>query len=162
MPGAPNGKNNFFLPRGPVLQPGIETHAPAVVVWSPNHWTTRKVPPLQKNLLKKILFCTHSMWDLNSLMKDRTLTPCIGKQSLNHWTITQVLRPWKNLDGGKANPQEGIRHLQTQCDKKRDCGGQRGPVSGCLRSYLRAGVHCCCRLSLSSEELRAYIQKHGG
>lgn len=96
---------NFFLPRGSVLQPGSNS-TPAVVVWSPNPLTYQK-SALQKNLLKKnFVFCTYSMWDLNSLMKDRTLTPCIGKQSLNHWTITQVLKVWKNLRRG-ARPTSG-------------------------------------------------------
>ena len=26
------------------------------------------------------------MWDLSSPTRERTLTPCIGRQSLNHWT----------------------------------------------------------------------------
>ena len=30
----------FFVPR-----PGIEPVSPAVAAWSPNHWTTREIPP---------------------------------------------------------------------------------------------------------------------
>ena len=30
------------------------------------------------------------MWDLSSPARDRTHTPCIGKQSLNHWTTSEV------------------------------------------------------------------------
>ena len=30
------------------------------------------------------------MWDLNSLTRDRTLAPCIGKSNLNHWTARKV------------------------------------------------------------------------
>ena len=30
------------------------------------------------------------MWDLTSLTKDRTSTPCVGKRSLNHWTTREV------------------------------------------------------------------------
>ena len=30
------------------------------------------------------------MWDLSSLTRDRTLTPCIGRQSLDHWTAREV------------------------------------------------------------------------
>ena len=29
-----------------VPQPGIDPMAPAVGAWSPNHWTTREVPPV--------------------------------------------------------------------------------------------------------------------
>ena len=31
-----------------------------------------------------------SMWNLNSLTRDRTHTPCIGRQSLNHQTTGEV------------------------------------------------------------------------
>ena len=30
------------------------------------------------------------MWDLSSLSRDWTCTPCIGRQSLNHWTTGEV------------------------------------------------------------------------
>ena len=30
------------------------------------------------------------MWDHSSLTRDRTSTPCIGRQSLNHWTTREV------------------------------------------------------------------------
>ena len=32
-----------------------------------------------------------SMWNLNSLTRDRTHTPCIGRQSLSQWTAREVL-----------------------------------------------------------------------
>ena len=31
------------------------------------------------------------MWDLSVLTRDRTHAPCIGRQSLNHWTAREVL-----------------------------------------------------------------------
>ena len=30
------------------------------------------------------------MWDLSSLTRVRTRTPCIGRRSLNHWTTREV------------------------------------------------------------------------
>ena len=30
------------------------------------------------------------MWDLSSLTRDRTHTPCIERQSVNHWTAREV------------------------------------------------------------------------
>ena len=30
------------------------------------------------------------MWNLSSLTRDRTHSPCITKQILNHWTIREV------------------------------------------------------------------------
>ena len=29
-------------------------------------------------------------WDLNSLTRERTCIPCIGRQIFNHWTIREV------------------------------------------------------------------------
>ena len=34
--------------------------------------------------------CPRGMWNPCSLIRDQTCTPCIGKQSLNHWTIREV------------------------------------------------------------------------
>ena len=30
------------------------------------------------------------MWDLSSLIRDRTRTSCTGRRSLNHWTTREV------------------------------------------------------------------------
>ena len=35
-------------------------------------------------------FWLQGMWDLSSLARDRTRSPCIGRQSLNHWTTREV------------------------------------------------------------------------
>ena len=35
-------------------------------------------------------FWLQGMWDLSSPTRDRTHTPCIGRQSLNHWTAREV------------------------------------------------------------------------
>ena len=32
----------------------------------------------------------HGMWDLSSLTRDWTCVPCIGRQTLNHWTTREV------------------------------------------------------------------------
>ena len=34
--------------------------------------------------------CPWGMWDLSSLTRDQTRTPCIGRWSLNHWTTREV------------------------------------------------------------------------
>ena len=34
-----------------------------------------------------------SMWDLSSPNRDQTHSPCMGSQSLNHWTAREVPRP---------------------------------------------------------------------
>ena len=39
----------------------------------------------------------HSMWDLSSWTKDRTRTPCMAKQVLNHWTAREVPIPFFSL-----------------------------------------------------------------
>ena len=35
-------------------------------------------------------FWLRGMWDLISPNRDRTCTPCIGRQNLNHWTAIEV------------------------------------------------------------------------
>ena len=40
-----------------------------------------------------VVFWPGGLWDLRSLTRDRTRTPCIGRQSLNHWTAREV--PYK-------------------------------------------------------------------
>ena len=41
-------------------------------------------------LLYVLILWPRGMWDLSSLTRDRTCTPCIGKRSLNHWTTREV------------------------------------------------------------------------
>ena len=35
-------------------------------------------------------FLPRGMWDLSSLTRDQTSTPCNGRQNLNHWIIREV------------------------------------------------------------------------
>ena len=37
-----------------------------------------------------VFFWPRCMWDFNSLTRGQTHTPCIGRQSLNHWTTREV------------------------------------------------------------------------
>ena len=39
-----------------------------------------------------LVFWLQGTWDLSSLTRDRTCTPCFGRRSLNHWTTREVLR----------------------------------------------------------------------
>ena len=39
-----------------------------------------------------LVFWLRRLWDLRPLTRDRTHTPCIGRQSLNPWTVREVLR----------------------------------------------------------------------
>ena len=41
-----------------------------------------------------LFFLPEGMWDLSSPTRDRTCIPCIGKQSLNHWTTSEVPPIW--------------------------------------------------------------------
>ena len=40
-----------------------------------------------------LVFWPHGMWDLSSLARDWTLTPCTGRQSLNGWTTREAPQP---------------------------------------------------------------------
>ena len=37
-----------------------------------------------------LVFWPQGMWDLSSPIRDRTRTPCIERQSFNHWTAREV------------------------------------------------------------------------
>ena len=37
-----------------------------------------------------LVFWPRGMWDLSSPTRNRTRTPCIGRQSLNRWTVREV------------------------------------------------------------------------
>ena len=37
-----------------------------------------------------LVFWPRGMWDLGSLTRDLTHTPCTGRQSLNHWTTRKI------------------------------------------------------------------------
>ena len=39
-----------------------------------------------------LVFWPRGVWDISSLTRDRTHTPCIGRRSFNHWTAREV--PW--------------------------------------------------------------------
>ena len=41
----------------------------------------------KKKFFLIFLAVQHGMWDLSSLTRDQTCTPCTGSQSLNHWTV---------------------------------------------------------------------------
>ena len=41
-------------------------------------------------LFYALAFGPGGLWDPSSLPRDRTHTPCIGRQSLNHWTTGEV------------------------------------------------------------------------
>ena len=37
-----------------------------------------------------LVFWPQGTWDLSFLTRDRISSPCIGRQSLNHWTTSKV------------------------------------------------------------------------
>ena len=37
-----------------------------------------------------LAFWLQGIWGLSSLTKDQTHIPCVGRQSLNHWTAREV------------------------------------------------------------------------
>ena len=41
-----------------------------------------------------LVFWPWGTWVLSSLTRDQTSAPCIGRQSLNHWTIRKIPLPW--------------------------------------------------------------------
>ena len=51
-------------------------------------WTILKV--LVTILLLFHVFWPQGMWDLSSPTRHQTHTPCIGRRSLNNWTVREV------------------------------------------------------------------------
>ena len=88
----------LFHSPGDLPNPGIEPRFPALQVDS------LPVEPSVKPIFKVfvefmiVLLLFHilffywpwGMWELSSLTRDQTHTPCIGKQNLNHWTTREV------------------------------------------------------------------------
>ena len=64
-------KKNFFL-CGPFLKPFFESVTVLLLFYV-------------------LVFGPRSMWDLKSTTKDRTHTPCVGRQSPNPWTTREIL-----------------------------------------------------------------------
>ena len=63
---------------------------------SPWWWTIFKVVTEFATVLllfSVLVFLPHDMWDLGSLPRVWTCTPCIGRWSLNPWTAREVLGP---------------------------------------------------------------------
>ena len=46
-----------------------------------------------------LVFWPQGIWDPSSLTRDRTHTPCIGRQRLNHWTTREVPPPPASMLG---------------------------------------------------------------
>ena len=52
-----------------------------------------------------LVFWPRGIWDLSSPTRDRTHTPCIGRQSLNQWTAREVSRYPHTAPGIKMGEQ---------------------------------------------------------
>ena len=54
-----------------------------------------------------LVYWPRGMWHLSSLFRDQTCTPCIGRQSFNHWTTreapTQCLFEFTGAQRGEAD-----------------------------------------------------------
>ena len=60
-----------------------------------------------------LVFWPPGMWDVISLTRDTTHTPCIGRRSLNHWTAREVPKSFKIL--GQIESQVTLKqYLFTQ------------------------------------------------
>ena len=59
-----------------------------------------------------LVFWPRGMWDLSSSTRDRTCTPCIGRQSLNHWTAREVPQNDVILIGNLRTVRNASMHIQ--------------------------------------------------
>ena len=97
-------------------------------------------------------FWSWGMWEINSLSRDRTQTPCIGRQSLKHWKPPKVIFQTNRADlsSGQlslpsSNPlTPGFSHFQgeapTQPAMKLRALSKRANYAGSsLCGHVRAG-----------------------
>ena len=72
----------------------------------PLMWTIFKVfvefVPILLLFYVLILGGLQGMWDLSSLTRDQTCTPCLGRQSLNHWTTRELPKPPLTMEGKRV------------------------------------------------------------
>ena len=78
------------------------------------------------------MFCPWGMWDLSSLIRDQTHTPCIGRWSLNHCTPRES-HWWVLISVHSKCVSLIIVHLL-----RKDCSNMRKDIQPCLvcRSLL--------------------------
>ena len=69
-------------------------------------------------LLYVLFFWLQGMWDLGSLSRDRTCTPCVGRQCLNHWTTREI--PWLVLE--EKEDDKWSDHWKTRENKRHYLG----------------------------------------
>ena len=73
------------------------------------------------------------MWDLSSQIRDQTCIPCIGRQSLNHWTTRDIL--W-NMFFKLQNPWVLVtQSCPTLCNPT-DYSLSGSPVHGLLQARI--------------------------
>ena len=107
-------------------------------------WTTTTLNLLQYCLFQVLVFWPWCMWDLSSLTTDWTGTPCIGWQSLNHWTAREVLAlrilkwfylVWKGILTHVCQKIQGVSGFGSTC-----CFSI---VMSCLKSEVQEGGDKC-------------------
>ena len=96
---------------------------------------------------EKAQLLAQGMWDLNSLTRDRTHVPCIGKWLLNHWITREFPTSSFLVSFLGCGTRLGLRctDINEMLDK-----GTRGRVAFiCLRQGLglnpSCGAFCPCR-----------------
>ena len=60
-----------------------------------------------------IVFWLRGMWDLSSLIRDQTHTPCSGRRSLNHWTTREVPQLVVNNDNNQGERKNNLNFFRT-------------------------------------------------
>ena len=72
------------------------------------------------------VFWLQGVWDLGSLTRDRTYTPCVGRRCLNHWTAREI--PWLVVE--EKEDGRWSAYWKTQENERHYSGdGVRSPVT---------------------------------
>ena len=97
------------------------------------------------------------MWDLNSPTRDQTHTPCIGRQSLNHWTTREVpffyfrQHSSKNLRE-RSDAHHGPRNIFKDVFKGRSTLGIPCRAAGSLSQSHKVGESPSLHHSFQTQE----------
>ena len=105
---------------------------------------------LKTDLFFFFFFATpHGMWDLSSLNRDQVRAPCIGRQSLNHWTAREVPKnPSWLLPLSRSSKTKSLIWTLLEVLWKDGLQSQTGTCFGQNNVVKVTRPWCACALSL--------------
>ena len=107
----------FIAVRGPLTITASLVAEHRLHQGSPGPFLKSLLNLLQYCLFYVLVFWPQGMWDLSSPTRNWTGTPCIGRQSLNHWTAREVPTThtdWPCLQNSSGQWSQITQHVFTE------------------------------------------------